>query len=288
MLKYFIISLRPGQWIKNTVIFAGVIFAQKFTELSYLFQSIKAFLIFCLLSGSVYLINDALDKKNDQIHPLKAQRPIASGKLKVTTGVMLAFVLIFLSLIASFLLSRDFAWVAVTYLILNLAYSTYLKHLVIIDVMSVALGFVLRAVAGAVVIEVEISPWLLVCTILLALFLALGRRRYELLLLEENAISHRKTLSKYSAYVLDQMIAVVTASTVIAYAFYTLSPEIIKKLQTHYLSLTLPFVLYGIFRYLYLIHQHSQGGSPTRTLLTDRPLLLNILLWLVAVIIILY
>jgi 4-hydroxybenzoate polyprenyltransferase len=177
---------------------------------------------------------------------------------------------------------------ALSYFILNLLYSVYLKQVVIIDVMCIALGFVIRAVAGAVLIGVEISAWLIVCTTLLALFLGFGKRRHELLLLEAQATDHRKSLSEYSPYFLDQMISVVTASTVVAYAFYTISPEIEQKLGTKHMDLTIPFVLYGVFRYLYLIHQKEGGGSPTKMLLNDKPILANIILWLVAVILIVY
>jgi 4-hydroxybenzoate polyprenyltransferase len=171
---------------------------------------------------------------------------------------------------------------------LNLLYSKYLKNIVILDVMAISLGFVLRAVAGAVVINVEISSWLIVCTTLLALFLGFGKRRHEIVLLENKAGEHRKSLAEYSSYFLDQLISVVTASTVVAYAFYTLSPEVEEKLGTTHMALTIPFVLYGVFRYLYLIHQKEKGGSPTWVLLTDKPLIIDILLWFISVILIVY
>jgi len=251
-------------------------------------KSLTAFGLFCLLSSSVYVLNDIIDIESDRKHPLKSNRPIAKGEIKISTAFLLFILLAIVSLGFSTLLSRSFALMALSYFVLNLVYTRYLKHVVIIDVMCIAFGFVIRAVAGAVVIGVEISAWLVVCTILLALFLGFGKRRRELLLLDAQAAGHRKILTEYSPYFLDQMISVVTASTVVAYAFYTLSPEVETKLGTGHMELTIPFVLYGVFRYLYLIHQREGGGSPTRMLLNDKPILVNVLLWLLAVILIVY
>ena len=281
-------TLRPQQWVKNLLLFAGLIFSQNFYNLDLFLKSLAAFGLFCLLSSSVYIVNDILDREGDRKHPLKSNRPIAKGEIKISTAIALFVLLALISLGLSALLSIPFALMALSYLLLNLVYSRYLKHVVIIDVMCIALGFVIRAVAGAVVIGVEISPWLVVCTTLLALFLGFGKRRHELLVLDAQAGDHRKILTEYSPYFLDQMISVVTASTVVAYAFYTLSPEIQIKLQTKYMELTIPFVLYGVFRYLYLIHQKEGGGSPTKMLLGDTPLLVNIILWFIAVILIIY
>ena len=288
MLKDLIVSLRPQQWAKNLVVFAALIFAKELNHLPALETSLLAFLIFCLLSSAVYLFNDVLDMASDRQHPVKSQRPIASGRIAKKTALSLAFLLMLAGLSASFGLNLEFGIVALGYLLWTTFYSLALKQVVILDVMAVSIGFVLRAVAGAVAIGVEISSWLLVCTVLLALFLSLGKRRHELVLLEEEAASHRKILTEYSPYFLDQMMAVVTASTVVAYCFYTLSPEIEHKLNTRYLSLTIPFVLYGIFRYLYLIHQKESGGNPTQMLLNDKPILINVILWIMAVLIILY
>jgi 4-hydroxybenzoate polyprenyltransferase len=281
-------TLRPQQWVKNFVLFAGLIFSQNLSRLDMGLKTLVGFGLFCLLSSSVYILNDILDVESDRKHPLKSTRPIAKGDIKVSTAVFLFIILALVSLSLSFWLSPLFALTAISYFILNLLYSVYLKQVVIIDVMCIALGFVIRAVAGAVLIGVEISAWLIVCTTLLALFLGFGKRRYELLLLEAQATDHRKSLSEYSPYFLDQMISVVTASTVVAYAFYTISPEIEQKLGTKHMDLTIPFVLYGVFRYLYLIHQKEGGGSPTKMLLNDKPILANIILWLLAVILIVY
>jgi 4-hydroxybenzoate polyprenyltransferase len=287
-MRIIFATLRPQQWVKNFVLFAGLIFSQNLNSPDLLLKTLAGFALFCLLSSCAYIFNDIMDVKSDRKHPLKSARPIAAGRIRISTAVLLFVVFSSVSLGLSLLLNPLFALCAAGYLILNLLYSVYFKHVVIIDVMSIAAGFVIRAVAGAVIIGVEISAWLVVCTTLLALFLGFGKRRHELLLLEGQATDHRKSLSEYSPYFLDQMISVVTASTVIAYAFYTLSPEVETKLGTSNMDLTIPFVLYGVFPYLYLSHQKEGGGSPTRMLLTDKPILGNIILWLLAVVLIVY
>ena len=272
--------MRPRQWSKNLILFAALIFSQRLFQLTMLRDNSIAFIIFCFLSGSVYILNDLIDLEQDRNHPKKSKRPLASGKLKPSTAIISGIILVTLSLISALCLNTNFAWIALSYFILQIAYSTLLKHIVILDVLTVSAGFVLRAIAGGEVIEVPISSWLLICTILLALFLALGKRRHELILLEENAVNHRKILYEYSPGLLDQMISVATASTVIGYALYTMSAETIKKFHTDNLKYTIPFVLYGIFRYLYLIHQRQEGGSPEKILLNDKPLIINIILYL--------
>jgi 4-hydroxybenzoate polyprenyltransferase len=281
-------SLRPSQWTKNLLVFAGLIFGRKLFVASAVIEVIAAFAIFCVLSGVVYLVNDVLDRESDRRHPLKAKRPIASGAVGVTTATATAVVLAAIGLLAAFALNLRFGLVAAAYTALLVLYSGPLKQIVIIDVLTISLGFVLRAVAGAVAVDVEISHWLLVCTILLALFVALAKRRHELTLLAGDAISHRRILGEYSPQLLDQMISVVTASTLIAYVFYTISPETEQKFGTTWLGLTIPFPLYGIFRYLYLIHQRAGGGSPADLLLADRPLLACVALWALFVALIIY
>jgi 4-hydroxybenzoate polyprenyltransferase len=283
-----LISVRPAQWTKNLLIFAGLLFGHQLFSLGSVFAAVAAFAIFCALSGAVYLINDVLDRETDRQHPLKARRPIASGALSVSTAITAAAFLGIGGLAAAFALNIRFVIVSAVYLSLLALYSGPLKHIVIIDVLTIAIGFVLRAVAGAEAVNVEISYWLLVCTILLALFMALAKRRHELTLLADGATSHRPILGEYTPYLLDQMIAVVTASTLIAYVFYTISPETQQKFGTHWLGLTIPFPLYGIFRYLYLVHQRQAGGSPADLLLTDRPLLACVALWALAVTVIIY
>jgi 4-hydroxybenzoate polyprenyltransferase len=282
------ISLRPGQWTKNLLVFAGVLFGRRLFEPPAVAAAVAAFIIFCALSGVVYLVNDISDRTSDRLHPLKATRPIASGALPVRTAAAFAALIAAGALAASVAISWRFAGVAVSYLALQSLYSGPLKHLIIIDVLTIAVGFVLRAVAGAVAVNVEISHWLLVCTILLALFIALAKRRHEIVLLANGASGHRPILGEYSPYLLDQMIVIVAASTLIAYIFYTVSPETQEKFGTPWLGLTIPFPLYGIFRYLYLVHRREGGGSPADLLLTDRPLLACVALWALAVTLIIY
>jgi 4-hydroxybenzoate polyprenyltransferase len=287
-MRGILISLRPHQWTKNLAVFAALGFSKHLFETGPLFRSLLAFALFCGLSGAVYLFNDVADVERDRLHPLKARRPIASGAVPLRLAVGVAVALGFACLGASLLLGREFLACATAYLGLNLLYSLKLKEVVIVDVLSVSLGFVLRFVAGAVAISVQISEWLLICTILLALFLTLAKRRHELVSLSASASSHRRILAEYSPYLLDQMIAVVTASCVTAYAFYTTAAETKEKFQTDKLVLTIPFVLYGIFRYLYLVHQKEKGGSPADVLLTDRPLLVAVALWAAAIVAIVY
>ncbi len=276
-------TMRPRQWTKNLLVFAALIFSRNLFNLSLTRDVTIAFLIFCLLSGSVYILNDLIDLQADRAHPKKSTRPLASGRLRPRTAAAAGLVIVMVALAVAFRLNTVFALTALGYFILQIAYSLLLKHVVIIDVLAVATGFVLRAIAGAEVISVPISSWLLICTILLALFLSLGKRRHEILLLEDNAVHHRKILYEYSPGLLDQMISVVTASTVVAYALYTMSADTVAKFHTDNLKYTIPFVLYGIFRYLYLIHQKSEGGSPERILFDDKPLLINIVLYLATV-----
>ena len=286
MIKGIVLSMRPAHWVKNLIVFAALIFAEAYMLPGKIYLAVLAFFAFGFGTSGVYLINDIFDRENDRNHPVKSKRPIASGTLPVSAAAAAAVVLLAVSIIIGIYINMPTVLALIVYIALNLAYSTILKQLVIIDVMSIAAGFVLRAVAGGFAIEVPISAWLLVCTTLLALFLGFGKRRHELTLLTDNAAGHRKSLEHYSTPFLDQMISVVTASTVVAYAFYTLSPEVVNKFGTQWLSLTIPFVLYGIFRYLYLIFHKEMGGSPTRLLLTDPPLLLCVLLWLMSVLVV--
>jgi 4-hydroxybenzoate polyprenyltransferase len=287
-VQAFWLSLRPHQWTKNLVVFAAPALSKHLFERGPLEKSVLGFVIFCALSGTVYLLNDVADLERDRLHPRKRLRPIASGALSPRTAVLLAVALGVGSLAASVLLGLRFVMCAALYLALNILYSFRLKEIVILDVLSVSLGFVLRAVAGGVAIGVLVSDWLLVCTLLLALFLALAKRRHELVSLTTSATGHRKILAEYSPYLLDQMISVVTASCLTAYAFYTMAPDTVQKYRTERLAWTIPFVLYGIFRYLYLVHQKEKGGSPTDILVTDRPLLLNVFLWAMALLWIVY
>ena len=280
-------SLRIKQWTKNSVVFAALIFARQFFDAGSLLRAGLAFAIFCILASAVYLLNDVFDLPNDRVHPTKRRRPVAAGEvppgLAATAGVALALT----GLALAWLLAPAYGVIGALYIASNLLYSAWLKKVVILDVMVISMGFVLRAVAGGIAIEVEVSEWLILCTVLLSLFLALCKRRQELTLLE-NAVEHRGILKEYTVALADQMITIVTAATLIAYFSYTLSPEIQAKLHTSNLYLTVPFVIYGLFRYLYLVHRREMGGSPTEALFSDPPLLASVLLWAAAAVMILY
>jgi len=287
-LKQILISMRPKQWTKNMILFAPLIFSQNLFHNQNFLTVLEAFILFTLLSGSVYIFNDLIDIEKDRCHPKKSLRPLASGKLKPTNAILASIILAVTSLVFSFFLNIRFGMVALCYLILQLAYTFSLKHIIILDVFSIAAGFVLRVLAGAVVIDIPVSTWLLVCTMLLALFLSFCKRRHELVNLEEEAVNHRKSLKEYSPYLLDQMIAVVTASTLISYALYTMSAETVQKFGTTNLKYTIPLVLFGIFRYLYLIHQKDGGGNPESVILKDKPMTLNVTIYVLIIVLILY
>jgi 4-hydroxybenzoate polyprenyltransferase len=286
LLNGLVRSLRPEQWTKNLVVFGALVFSKNFTNLPMIETSVLLFALFCLVSSSVYLFNDVIDYENDRLHPRKSMRPIASGALSRKTAAAVAILLVAAAfLIAALTMNQTTVIIIVAYALLNVLYTVLLKNIVILDVMTIAAGFVLRAVGGGTAIDVPISSWLVVCTILLALFLGFGKRRHELASLDKTAVEHRRSLEHYSTYFLDQMLSVVTASVVVAYTFYTLSPEVQGKLGVQNLVISVPFVLYGIFRYLYLIHKKEEGGSPSRLLLTDLPMLIDVLLWLATVLI---
>lgn len=295
-LKPIVLSMRPRQWVKNFVIFAALVFSGRVFDATSQLVTAGGFVVFCLLSGAVYLFNDLADVERDRAHPIKCKRPIPSGQLPEAVArraVVVILALAFGGALALNLISTtvgvDFAGIALAYLVLQIAYSVHLKHVVILDVMCIALGFVLRVVAGSALLNVPASFWLIACTSLLALFLGFGKRRHELELLAEGAASHRKILQEYSTNFLDQMIALVTAATVIAYSLYTMSEETIAHFGSAaaFLPLTIPFVIYGIFRYLYLVHHKQSGGSPTTTLLTDAPILIDIALYFITVVVVL-
>lgn len=281
-------SLRPHQWTKNLLVLAALVFAEKLYDLSALGAALVAFALFCLLSGAVYLVNDLVDLEADRLHPVKSLRPLAAGKLSPGFARVAAPVIAILALAGSFLLNVPFGVATLVYFLLMMGYSLALKNVVIVDVLVIAFGFVLRAIAGAMAIDVDFSNWLLICTLLAALFLALCKRRQELTLLAGDATGHRRILGEYSPYLLDQMIALVTASTLVSYALYTQAPETVAKFGTDKLVYSLPFVLYGILRYLYLVHLKEQGGSPARVLLNDRPILVTVALWAATVVTVVY
>ena len=280
--------LRPTQWVKNSVLFAALIFSKHLFVWADTTRVLAAFVCFCCVASGAYVMNDLHDCERDRQHPLKSRRPLPSGRVPRRTAVVLSLALIVLGLGGAVALGPGFAGLTAGYLALQVLYTFSFKNMVILDVMSIATGFVIRAAAGGVVIGVPVSPWLFICTFLLALFLGFAKRRHELVLLEGRAEDHRSALREYSPYFLDQMISVVTASVVVAYAIYTASPEVQEKLGTDKLYLTIPFVLFGIFRYLYLVHQREEGGNPTQLLLTDQPLLADVVLWIATAALVLY
>ncbi len=282
------VELRPQQWLKNLLVLAPLLFSQNLFDSLAVTRSLMAFAVFCLISSSVYLLNDLKDRGEDRLHPQKCHRPLASGELGlgVARGTMIA--LLICALAGGALLNRTVVMTLVGYWFVNLLYSTWLKHQVILDVFTIATGFLFRVVGGAAAIQVQISDWLLICTTLLALFLGFVKRRQELLLLGEGAVRHRGVLSEYNPGFLDMMVGIVTASTLMSYALYTVSEETVRKFNTRGLLMTLPFVLYGICRYLYLVYHKNQGGDPTQNLFTDAPTVINLCLWAVTAAVILY
>jgi 4-hydroxybenzoate polyprenyltransferase len=279
-------AMRPLQWTKNGLVFAALVFDEHVFEPSRLIESVVAALVFCAVSSGVYLINDLRDVEHDRLHPRKRHRPIASGEVSTREAGVVAAALIAVALCASWLVRPAFTGVIFGYLALMIAYSYGLKRLVILDVFAIAGGFLLRAAGGAVAIAVPVSPWLYVCTLLLALFIGFGKRRHELATLEDTAGRHRANLDAYSLPMLDQIIGVVASATVMAYSLYTFDSPTVP--DNHAMMLTIPFVVYAIFRYLYLIHRHELGGSPEALLFADRPLLLCIIGWGLASVVILY
>ncbi len=280
-------ALRPHQWVKNVFVLAPLVFARVLDQPEYAWRGAVAFVAFCCVASAVYLFNDYRDREKDRLHPIKRNRPIASGKVSTGSAAIMAAVLIAIAFGLSTLLPRPFLWVLGSYLALNTAYTLWLKQLVILDVMSVAFCYLLRVQAGAAAIEVEVSNWLLLCTGALALFLAFSKRRHELMLMAEKSGS-REVLSHYGATFLDQMINVVTTSSLLGYVLYTVDETTVLKFGTDRLVLTTPFVLFGIFRYLYLIYQKTSDRNPTEALVKDLPFVINMVLWAVAVLAILY
>lgn len=287
-MKYLFFALRPKQWIKNLFIFLPLIFGKKLFDFPNNFKIIAAFFLFSLTSGVVYLINDIIDLEKDRLHPTKKLRPIASGKVSISQALITACILGILSIIFSFMLDIYFGWVVVAYLIFNLIYSKILKDAVIIDVFCIGAFFLLRIIAGGVVAGVEMSHWIIFLTVLLALFLGFNKRRQELRLLERKAATHRHVLLKYNTYFIDQMIAVITSSIVVVYMLYTVDARTVGEFGTKHLIYSIPFVYYGIFRYLYLIHKLGKSGDPMRILLSDGKMQFNLALWIIVCIAVIY
>lgn len=287
MLLALLKTMRPKQWMKNAFVLAAVVFDRQLLNPQSILRSLAGFFLFCFLSSSIYIINDIFDVEADRAHPYKRNRPIASGKLPIPIAWGAAIGLVIVTLTASFLLSTGFGWIALAYFLINLAYSNWLKHITLIDVLIIAAGFVLRVAAGVNLIVVErFSPWLYVVTTLFALYIGFGKRRAELTLLAENANDHRRVLNGYSIPFLDQLITIVSGTTIVAYSLYTFSAPNLP--ENHAMMLTVPFVLYGIFRYLYLIQIKQSGGAPEEILFADRPLQVTVALWALSILIIFY
>jgi 4-hydroxybenzoate polyprenyltransferase len=289
MVKALLKSMRPRQWPKNAVVLAAVVFDRQLSLSNPLplLHSLVGVILFCLLSSSIYIINDLVDIEADRAHPVKCNRPIASGKLPIPVAIAAAVAMLLITFPIAFALSPWFFVITVVYLLENLAYSNWLKHIPLIDVLMIALGFVLRVGGGVTIIHVQrFSPWLYVVMTLGALYVGFGKRRAELTLLSENAQNHRRVLNGYNIPLLDQLITIVSSSTILTYSLYTFSAPNLPN--NHLMMLTIPFVLYGIFRYLYLIQIKQAGGAPEELLLVDRPLQVTILLWGISIILIFY
>jgi len=280
--------LRPESWTKNFLVFAGLFFGHKLLDQASIILTIKAFFSFCFVSSSIYVINDMADSKADALHPEKCKRPIASGRISPGSAAITSMVMLTLSLLIALPLGTPFTMVVISYFILVMLYTFILKHKAILDVLAIAIGFVLRAVSGAVVIGVQISPWLLSCTLLLALFLGLAKRRGELSLLTDDPSSHRASLGQYTPEYLNLLLAIVTCAVIMCYVLYTFSERTVAQMGSDSLKYTVPIVIYGIFRYLLLVVVRGQGGRPERLLFQDRGMLATIVCWVVATGVIIY
>ena len=287
-MKYMFLSLRPKQWIKNLFIFLPLIFGKKMFVFPSNLRTIAAFFVFSMVASAVYLINDIIDYEKDKLHPTKCQRPFASGKIGNVQMIVAACILSVLSFVSAFMLDGFFGWIVVSYFVFNLVYTKVLKEVVIIDIFSIAGFFLLRIIAGCIISSTAISHWIIFMTILLALFLGFNKRRGELQILGEKAKLHRIVLTKYSTYFIDQMIAVITSSVVIVYMLYTIDNRTLNEFGSNHLMYSIPFVYYGIFRYLYLVHKINKDGDPTTILFSDRNMRLNLALWIVVCILVIY
>jgi 4-hydroxybenzoate polyprenyltransferase len=281
MIKNLMISMRPKQWVKNVFIFAPMIFSLHLFQLEFIKRSLLASILFSLIAGAIYIFNDILDREKDRQHPEKKNRPIADGRLSIASAGIFAALLLAGVLTLTAFINREFFYISLFYALLNILYSLILKSIVIIDIMVVALCYVLRLMVGAAVNHIVLFPWILICTFLLAIFLALIKRRQELLKIASIHPEQvtRKTLKSYNVSMLDQMISIATATTLISYIMYALSPDVQQKFHTTKLFYTVPFVIFGIFRYLFLSYVQGEGESPSEIIYTDLPFTVNIILW---------
>jgi len=279
VFRHLLKSLRAYQWSKNTLLFAALVFARQLTVPGQVARALLAFAAFCVASSALYLLNDILDVEQDRRHPEKCRRPIASGKLPIPLAWVAAAVLCAVALGMGWSLGLPFLGILALYMAMTVAYSFGLKNVFLLDVLIISIGFVIRALAGAIALNVAFTNWLVVCTLFLALFLSLSKRRHEIELLEEEAVNHREVLGHYTLPYLDALNLVMACATLITYTIYTCSPEVVERLGTDHLYLTLPFVVYGLFRYLYLLHVNSHGGDPAKALIQDKSLAVTVLLW---------
>jgi len=276
--------MRPKQWIKNFFVFAAVVFSGNFFNADVIINNILTFILFCFTSSSIYILNDIVDIEKDRCHPDKSKRPLPSGRVSKKIAIILnIFIVLGIAWVSYKMLSMAILTVLLIYMFMNILYCFKLKNVVIIDVMVITLGFVLRVQSGSIATGVQVSPWLFLCTILLALFLGLNKRKSEIVTLKDKRGSHRKILEEYSVHMIDKMLTIVTPSILMAYCLYTFSST-----QSKTMMFTIPFVLYGIFRYEYLVDKDNVGGKPEAVFEKDIPFLINILLWMMAVLVIIY
>lgn len=273
-MKSYIELMRPKQWIKNFFVFGAIIFSRKFTDISSIITVILTFLSFCLVSSTVYIMNDIIDLEQDKIHPKKKNRPLASGRVSKNNAIYLLFVLLILSMIIGFFINKYLLLILALYFLNNILYSFKVKHVVLLDVMSIAIGFILRVVAGGVVINVDLSVWIILCTLFISLFLGFEKRKNELKSLEKDATKHRKILDEYSIEFLNDISNIVCGATIIFYSLYTFFAY-----KHKYMTITNIYVIYGLFRYKYLTEIKDEGGSPTETVLTDKGIIVDVILW---------
>lgn len=288
MFKNYLILMRIHQWVKNLILFAGIIFAKKVDDTQALLQVLIGFFLFSIIASSQYVVNDFLDRKEDALHPEKKNRPLASGAIDPSLTLFVTILILCIALVLSYLLNAIFFYLVVFYFLFNITYSLFLKHIVILDVMSISIGFVIRAIAGAIIVNVRFSHWLLLCTFMLSLFWGFSKRRGELILLENDAGSHRKILKEYSVSFLDLMMGISSTMTLMSYVLYTVSPETKEHLGTDKMFVTIPIVVYAIFRSLYITYIKNMGHNPTKAILTDLSVLISGILWIILILFLMY
>lgn len=288
MIKNYISLLRIYQWVKNLILFAGIIFAKKVNEPNLFLNVVYAFILFSIIASCQYVVNDYLDRKEDALHPEKKHRPLASGAIDPSITLFLTMLILCTAMVLSYLLNPTFFFLVVFYFVFNITYSLYLKHIVILDVMSISIGFVLRAIAGAVIVNVRFSHWLILCTFMLSLFWGFSKRRGELILLEDDAESHRKILKEYSVQFLDLMMGISSTMTLMSYTLYTVSPETKEHLGTDKIYLTIPIVVYAVFRSLYITYIKNMSHNPTKAILSDISVLISGIVWIIFILYLMY